>query len=198
MDEGASRRTAATHLIAASPTGAGEERSARDRRLVETTLEAKPVVKLLGKLGVARFDAETLRDDPTRIDAAQRWIAVAHLSSREPGGPLPARAEDLARRLRDDGEVPEDYVVLDELRRRLAAGGRIPVKSLSHANRLRLLQPTSTRPVVQRFVRHVQAFLDGPNLERAWHDAPDVFFTRLPTYGDAELELLASLVGDTQ
>ncbi len=70
--------------------------------------------------------------------------------------------------------------------------GSIDSRALSPATRLRLLTPSSTRAPIRRFVRHLLAFLDEPHLERAWHDAPDVFFARLPRLDEARRAHFAS------
>ena len=40
--------------------------------------------------------------------------------------------------------------------------------------------PASTRREIRHFVRHLRAHVDAADLEAAWRDAPDLFFTRWP------------------
>jgi hypothetical protein len=58
--------------------------------------------------------------------------------------------------------------------------------------RMRLLVPSSTRKPVRRFACHLRAFVDPVHLERAWRDAPDVFFARLPALSPTRRAYFAS------
>ena len=62
----------------------------------------------------------------------------------------------------------------------LAAGRTGPdPAALAPASRLQLAVPTSTRPEVQRFVHHLQAFLAPADLGLAFAHAPDLLFARI-------------------
>ena len=55
---------------------------------------------------------------------------------------------------------------------------------------LLLLTPSSRRPAIRNFVRHIQAALEPGDLARLWRDAPDVFFARLPALSSLQLAYL--------
>lgn len=156
--------------------------SARGREVVLGPLDARSAWKFLSRHRIARFDAAALRRDPAPLDAARHWLAVEHLAGRDPdalAGLDPSGIADAVAR--SDG-APAAFQELETVRRRLRARrGDVDTGDLSHDTLLRLVVPASTREPIRRFVRHLLAFFDAPNLERAWRDAPDLLFARLPS-----------------
>jgi hypothetical protein len=184
-EPGAGGRAATTHVLSGEPGPQTDEkterRSARGRRVVVEPLAPGPAADLLEHHGVARLDADALRRQPEVVERIRHWIAVSHLGSRDPERPLAdLTPRELLDCMRREEDLPAEHLEFEEIARRLSsARGRLDPATLSPLARLRLLQPTSTRPAVRNFVLHVQASLDPAHLDRQWNHARDVFFARL-------------------
>ncbi len=195
-EPGASARTATTWVLCAEPPAEADEdkRSARGRRVVIERLDAASATALLERHGLARIDPEALREHPERLERLAHWIALDRLLDLDPGSA--AAGLDTARvreRMLAAGEPPSEYVELEELRRRLRSrrGGLDP-DALSPLLRLRLLEPAARREPIRRFARHLRAGVDPVQLGRAWSDARDLLYARLPGLSTGRRAALAA------
>jgi hypothetical protein len=195
-EAGASARSATTYVLCSDLSGKEDRkrRSARGRKLALGLLEAGAAAGLLERHRVARLDAAALRSQPEILEGIAHWIAVDHLLSRDPeaaiGGLSPHR---VVERMLELGDPPPDYVELAEVGRRVRSGrSKLDPDEMSALLRMRLLVPSSTRKPVRRFACHLRAFVDPVHLERAWRDAPDVFFARLPALSPTRRAYFAS------
>ncbi len=182
-EDGASASRAMTHVLTVEPAvEVGDDyRSARGRRVVVERLDASSAVAALERHGIAEIETGSLRRSD-RLIRIQHWIALDQLLSRDPDRTLVGMsANEVIAEMRAVQDPPEEYLELEEVARRVSEGrGRFDPVSLSPITRLRLLSCTSTRPDVARFCGHLQAFVDPIDLEGNWHNAKDVFFSRLP------------------
>lgn len=191
-EPGASASAATTYVLCTEPAPAPAEtdlkrRSARGRYVAIEPLEAAAVAALLERHQVARLDVDALRSQPEILDDIAHWIAADQLLSRDPEQTLAGLApRQIVERMLAEGDPPPDYHELEEVVRLVRTrGGRLDPDSLSPLTRTRLLVPSSTREPIRRFARHLCAFVDPVHLGRAWCDAPDVFFARLPALSPA-------------
>lgn len=192
-EPGASARAATTWVLCAELPAAGaakdaERRSARGRYVAIEPLQAAAAAALLERHQVARLDIDGLRSHPEILEGIAHWIAVDQLLSRDPARSLAGLApRQIVERMLAAGEPPPDYLELEEVGRRVRSRrGRLDPDALSPLTRARLLLPSSTREPIRRFARHLRAFVDPVHLGRAWRDAPDVFFARLPGLSPAQ------------
>lgn len=184
-ESGQSSKKATTHVLSSEHEPGAKEskrRSSRGRRVRARPLDADSATELLLHHRIARIDAKGRGQDS--LETIQHWVGVSHLQAKDPERLASADAADVARRMRRQEEPPQEYLELEQVRKRVGAGRKLDVDGLSAATRLRLLVPTSTREPIRRFVRHLRATADPLQLGRAWRDAPDVFFGRLPRLDD--------------
>ena len=185
-ESGQSSRKATTHVLATA-LGPGAKKSkrhsTRGRRIAARALDAQSAADLLLDHHIGRIDVRAEGEDG--LEAIAHWIGVDHLLRHEPEWLASAEPADVDRRMRRDSSPPPAYLELESLRQRAGTGRKVPLDDLSASTRLRLVVPTSTREPVRRFAKHLRAGADPLHLERAWRDAPDVFFARLPSLDDA-------------
>jgi len=183
-EPGASASSAATTLLAGE-VGAADDaatRSLRGRRVELRPLGAESALEVLERHRIARVDLEAWRELPAELARLRRGLALAvWLASDPAAAPEAAEARAVEEALRDgSAQLSAEQRELEELTRRLGMGRTGPdPRSLSPESRLKLAVPTSTRPEVRRFVRHVQAFLSPADLDAAFAHAPELLFARL-------------------
>jgi hypothetical protein len=200
-EPGASAAHAATFVLAAeagAPRGGGARRSARGRRLELRPLAADEALGVLEAHHIARVDLASWRARPAALERMRERLALEVRLARAPERP-PDRLgpHEVAEALGDASALEPLDRELEEVTRRILGGrGGVDPASLAPANRLRLAVPTTTRPPVVAFVRHLQAFLDPQDSELAWRAAPDLFFARLPGLSAARRACLAARLED--
>jgi hypothetical protein len=170
-------------LVADAGCAAGDPRvSRRGRRVELLPLTVESGLEVLERHRIARLDLAFFRERPGALDRLRHWLAADVRLGRDPErAPELLGPADVAQTLRGDGELPEAHRELEDVAHRLrSARAPIDPSALAPLTRLRLTRPTARRPEVRRFVRHLQAFLDPVDPGRAWVDAPDLFFARLP------------------
>lgn len=186
IEEPGAPASSATTTLLAGETG-GEEgtgaRSQRGRRIEQRPLCAASALEVLERHRIARVELAAWRESRGELARLRRGLAVVAWLAGDPGAaPEVAGEREVDEALRDGAaHLSEAQRELEALTRRLASGladGQL--ESLAPETRLQLAVPTSTRPEVRRFVRHVQACLAPADLEAAFAHAPDLFFARLP------------------
>jgi hypothetical protein len=183
-EPGGLSKTAKTYVLAgdAAP-GADDARSQGRGELWPLTPES--ALEILLRHRIARVDLTDWSADSPGLERLRHGLALDVCLAREPERTPPRLgAREIASALRDERDLPPAHRELEEVVTRLRADrARIDPDSLLPLTRLRLAVPTTTRPEVRGFVRHLQAFLDPLDLAAAWCHAPDLFFARWPSLG---------------
>ena len=172
-----------TLLVGEAPASPGRElRSQRERRVELRRLDAESALEILERHRIARVDLDAWAARPKALAGLRQGLGVALCLAQDPAS-LPAEldAQVFAELLRSRaGQLSAEQRELEAATRELAAGRAGPdPASLSPASRLQLAVPTSTRPEVQRFVHHLQAFCAPADLGLAFAFAPDLLFARI-------------------
>jgi hypothetical protein len=178
-EPGGLSRTARPCVLAGGPDDTADPGSGRAERL---PLTPESALDVLLRHRIARVDPADWSAEAPALERLRHMLALDTLLAREPGSRPPRLgAREVGEALRGDGDLPSGHRELEEVAQRLRADrGRIDPTSLAPATRLRLAAPTTTRPEVRAFVRHIQAFFDPLDLAGGFRHAPDVFFARWP------------------
>jgi hypothetical protein len=178
-EPGAAAGDASTTLLVVTGSPAAG-RSRRGRRIEWLPLEPEAALGVLERHEIARVDPDAWRAQPGALARLRQGLAAALCLAEPERAPASFDAASLEDALRKGAaQLPDGARELEDVTRELAAGRRGPAAgSLAPATRLALAVPTSTRPEVQRSVRHLQAFFAPWDLRLALAEAPDLLFAR--------------------